>query len=124
MGMISGEDGKYSILSDILGDEDHLGDMDFKVTGTIEGICAVQMDIKIDGLSYEVLTEALEQANRPEDRALREALAKVLKGKSSMGRLKSKIARRLLAYPALFRILKRLYRRIQVIFNQDWRVKY
>jgi polyribonucleotide nucleotidyltransferase len=63
MGMISdSETGKYSILSDILGDEDHLGDMDFKVTGTEQGITACQMDIKIDGLSYDVLQEALAQA--------------------------------------------------------------
>ncbi len=64
MGMISepGEDGRYAILSDILGDEDHLGDMDFKVTGTEKGITACQMDIKIDGLSYEVLKKALDQA--------------------------------------------------------------
>lgn len=63
MGMISDpETGKYAILSDILGDEDHLGDMDFKVTGTENGITACQMDIKIDGLSYEVLGEALAQA--------------------------------------------------------------
>jgi polyribonucleotide nucleotidyltransferase len=61
MGMIA-EDGKYAILSDILGDEDHLGDMDFKVTGTKDGICGVQMDLKVDGLSYEVLSEALDQA--------------------------------------------------------------
>ena len=65
MGMISdAETGKYAILSDILGDEDHLGDMDFKVTGTRDGITACQMDIKIDGLSYEVLAEALEQARK------------------------------------------------------------
>jgi len=62
MGMIAREDGKYAILSDILGDEDHLGDMDFKVTGTRDGICGCQMDIKVDGLSYQVLTEALNQA--------------------------------------------------------------
>ena len=63
MGMISDpETGKYAILSDILGDEDHLGDMDFKVTGTDNGITACQMDIKVDGLSYEVLGEALAQA--------------------------------------------------------------
>ncbi len=62
MGLISGDDGKVAILSDILGDEDHLGDMDFKVTGTKNGICACQMDIKIDGLSYELLGKALEQA--------------------------------------------------------------
>ena len=61
MGMIS-EEGKYAVLSDILGDEDALGDMDFKVTGTEKGICACQMDIKIDGLPYEVLEQALEQA--------------------------------------------------------------
>jgi polyribonucleotide nucleotidyltransferase len=64
MGLISGKDGKFAVLSDILGDEDHLGDMDFKVTGTRNGITATQMDIKVDGLSYEVLTQALEQAKR------------------------------------------------------------
>lgn len=65
MGMISdSKTGRYAVLSDILGDEDHLGDMDFKVTGTDQGITACQMDIKIDGLSYEVLKEALAQANR------------------------------------------------------------
>ena len=63
MGMISdAETGKYAILSDILGDEDHLGDMDFKVTGTEKGITACQMDIKVDGLSFDVLKEALMQA--------------------------------------------------------------
>lgn len=63
MGMISdSETGKYAILSDILGDEDHLGDMDFKVTGTEKGITACQMDLKVDGLTYEVLMEALKQA--------------------------------------------------------------
>ncbi len=61
MGLITREE-KYSILSDILGDEDHLGDMDFKVTGTRDGVCGVQMDIKVDGLSMAVMTEALEQA--------------------------------------------------------------
>ena len=65
MGLISDkETGKYSILSDILGDEDHLGDMDFKVTGTENGITACQMDIKIEGLSYDILLEALEQAKQ------------------------------------------------------------
>ncbi len=63
MGLITDkESGKYAVLSDILGDEDHLGDMDFKVTGTADGITACQMDIKIEGLSYEILTKALEQA--------------------------------------------------------------
>ena len=63
MGLISENKGtNYAILSDILGDEDHLGDMDFKVTGTEKGITATQMDIKVDGLSYEILEKALEQA--------------------------------------------------------------
>ncbi len=61
MGLISDGD-RYAVLSDILGDEDHLGDMDFKVTGTTEGITACQMDIKIKGLSYEILVNALKQA--------------------------------------------------------------
>ncbi len=55
---------KYAVLSDILGDEDHLGDMDFKVTGTRDGITATQMDIKVDGLSYDILERALDQARR------------------------------------------------------------
>jgi polyribonucleotide nucleotidyltransferase len=64
MGLISREDGKYAILTDILGDEDHLGDMDFKVTGTRDGICGVQMDIKVDGLSMDIMREALSQARK------------------------------------------------------------
>lgn len=65
MGMISEKGAKrYAVLSDILGDEDHLGDMDFKVTGTSEGITACQMDIKVDGLSFDVLSEALNQAKK------------------------------------------------------------
>ena len=63
MGLISKED-KFAVLSDILGDEDHLGDMDFKVTGTRDGICGVQMDIKVDGLSMNVMRQALEQAKK------------------------------------------------------------
>lgn len=63
MGLITDKgSNKYSVLSDILGDEDHLGDMDFKVTGTRDGITACQMDIKVEGLSYEILTKALAQA--------------------------------------------------------------
>jgi len=63
MGLISENKGKnFAVLSDILGDEDHLGDMDFKVTGTVDGITATQMDIKVDGLSYEILETALRQA--------------------------------------------------------------
>jgi polyribonucleotide nucleotidyltransferase len=63
MGLIT-EGEKYAVLSDILGDEDHLGDMDFKVCGTRDGITACQMDIKVDGLSYDILSEALDQARR------------------------------------------------------------
>ena len=63
MGLISKGD-EFAILSDILGDEDHLGDMDFKVTGTREGICGVQMDIKVDGLSMDVMRQALDQAKK------------------------------------------------------------
>lgn len=63
MGLITKE-GKYAVLTDILGDEDHLGDMDFKVTGTRDGICGIQMDIKVDGLSMEIMRNALEQARR------------------------------------------------------------
>ena len=65
MGLITRpSDNKNAILTDILGDEDHLGDMDFKVTGTREGICGVQMDIKVDGLSMETMRQALEQARK------------------------------------------------------------
>ena len=63
MGLISKE-GQFAVLSDILGDEDHLGDMDFKVTGTRDGICGVQMDIKVDGLSMDVMRQALDQAKK------------------------------------------------------------
>jgi polyribonucleotide nucleotidyltransferase len=63
MGLMK-EGKEYAILSDILGDEDHLGDMDFKVTGTTRGVCALQMDIKVDGLTRQILEEALDQARR------------------------------------------------------------
>lgn len=62
MGLVMDDDGNYTVLSDILGDEDHVGDMDFKVTGTKDGLTACQMDIKVDGLSYEIMAEALAQA--------------------------------------------------------------
>lgn len=62
MGLIMDDDGKYAILTDILGTEDHIGDMDFKVAGSMDGITAIQMDIKVDGLSYDILREALFQA--------------------------------------------------------------
>jgi len=65
MGLITrASDNKYAILTDILGDEDHLGDMDFKVTGTRDGICGVQMDIKVDGLSMDTMREALDRRAR------------------------------------------------------------
>lgn len=73
MGLIT-KDNKYAVLSDILGDEDHLGDMDFKVTGTKDGITATQMDIKVDGLPYEVLEQALEQAKQGRLHILNEIL--------------------------------------------------
>jgi len=75
MGLITDpESGKYAVLSDILGDEDHLGDMDFKVTGTSNGITACQMDIKVDGLSFEVLKKALYQAKDGRSHILGEML--------------------------------------------------
>ena len=70
MGLISRADGKYAILSDILGDEDHLGDMDFKVAGTSKGITAIQMDIKVDGLTSIILKEALDQAKKGREHIL------------------------------------------------------
>lgn len=75
MGMISDPTtGKYAILSDILGDEDHLGDMDFKVTGTSKGITACQMDLKVDGLTYDVMREALLQAKEGRAHILNEMM--------------------------------------------------
>jgi polyribonucleotide nucleotidyltransferase len=72
MGMVADDKGRYAILSDILGDEDHLGDMDFKVVGNENGIYACQMDMKVDGLSYDVLEEALMQAKEGRMHILRE----------------------------------------------------
>ncbi|MGH2622766.1 MAG: polyribonucleotide nucleotidyltransferase, partial [Sphingobacterium sp.] len=80
MGLITDEkSGKFAILSDILGDEDHLGDMDFKVTGTQNGIVACQMDLKINGLKWEVLTQALDQAKEARLHILGE-MAKTIQG--------------------------------------------
>ncbi|MFY0626895.1 MAG: polyribonucleotide nucleotidyltransferase [Reichenbachiella sp.] len=85
MGMISdAKSGKYAILSDILGDEDHLGDMDFKVTGNDNGITACQMDIKVDGLSYEVLTEALMQAKEGRAHILNEMRKTMTESRAEM----------------------------------------
>ncbi len=80
MGLITDkESGKYAVLSDILGDEDHLGDMDFKVTGTSKGITACQMDIKIEGLSFEILRKALYQAREGRAHILGEMLKTIQK---------------------------------------------
>ena len=72
MGLIMGDNNKYAILTDILGTEDHIGDMDFKVAGSMDGITAIQMDIKIDGLSYDILNEALAQAKDGRTHILKE----------------------------------------------------
>ncbi len=74
MGLITDDKGNFAVLSDILGDEDHLGDMDFKVTGTTDGITACQMDIKVDGLPYEILSQALMQAKEGRAHILNEML--------------------------------------------------
>jgi polyribonucleotide nucleotidyltransferase len=84
MGLITDESGAFAVLSDILGDEDHLGDMDFKVTGTTEGITACQMDIKVDGLPYEVLTEALMQAKEGRAHILGEMMKTISEPASEM----------------------------------------
>src|SRR3978361_1160334 len=62
MGLITGENGHYQILTDIQGIEDHLGDMDFKVAGTSEGVTAIQMDIKVQGITFDIMRKALAQA--------------------------------------------------------------
>jgi polyribonucleotide nucleotidyltransferase len=74
MGLITDEKGKFAVLSDILGDEDHLGDMDFKVTGTKDGITACQMDIKVEGITYEIVIQALKQAQKGRAHILAEML--------------------------------------------------
>lgn len=85
MGMISdAKTGQYAILSDILGDEDHLGDMDFKVTGTEKGITACQMDLKVEGLDYNVLKEALYQAKEGRLHILREISKSLAKPRAEM----------------------------------------
>lgn len=85
MGLITDpESGKFAVLSDILGDEDHLGDMDFKVTGTEKGITACQMDIKVQGLSYEIMEQALAQAKEGRAHILGEMLKTLDQTRSSM----------------------------------------
>ena len=83
MGLITDKDSdKFAVLSDILGDEDHLGDMDFKVTGTSKGITATQMDIKVDGLPYEVLSQALHQAKKGREHILGKILEVIAEPRS------------------------------------------
>jgi polyribonucleotide nucleotidyltransferase len=84
MGLIINDEGDFAVLSDILGDEDHLGDMDFKVTGTANGITACQMDIKVDGLPYEVLTKALSQAKEGRMHILGEMMKTISEPASDM----------------------------------------
>ena len=84
MGLIIDETGTFAVLSDILGDEDHLGDMDFKVTGTEKGITACQMDIKVDGLPYEVLIQALTQAKAGRAHILGEMMKTIAEPASEM----------------------------------------
>ncbi len=77
IGMISGENGRYELLTDILGEEDHFGEMDFKVAGTVEGITAIQLDIKAEGLAHNVMVEAMERAKTARLKIL-EAMCKVI----------------------------------------------
>jgi polyribonucleotide nucleotidyltransferase len=84
MGLITGNDGRYQILTDIQGTEDHLGDMDFKVAGTAQGITALQMDIKISGLSAQMMKEALEQANTARMFIMEKMLAVIAEPRAEM----------------------------------------
>ncbi len=83
MGLIT-DSNKFAVLSDILGDEDHLGDMDFKVTGTVDGITACQMDIKIEGLSYEIMNKALDQAKEGRMHILGEMMKTISEPRAEM----------------------------------------
>ena len=84
MGLITGNDGRYQILTDIQGTEDHLGDMDFKVAGTAQGITALQMDIKISGLSAQMMKEALEQAHTARMSIMEKMLAVIPEPRAEM----------------------------------------
>ena len=80
VGLITGENGKYKTLTDIQGLEDHVGDMDFKVAGTSDGITAIQLDIKVNSISFDVIKDALEQAKEARQEVLgviREAISEV-----------------------------------------------
>ena len=83
MGLIK-DGNRFAVLTDILGDEDHLGDMDFKVAGTAEGITALQMDIKITGVTFEILTEALEQARKARLHILQKMLETIPEPRSEL----------------------------------------
>ncbi|RYY00715.1 polyribonucleotide nucleotidyltransferase [bacterium] len=91
MGLIMGDDGEYAILTDILGDEDHLGDMDFKVTGTLTGITALQMDIKIQGISVEIMRNALEQARKGRIHILHKMMETITEPKADLSQYAPRI---------------------------------
>ena len=91
MGLIMDDTGKYAILTDILGTEDHIGDMDFKVAGSKDGITAIQMDIKIDGLSYEILSEALDHAKNGRIHILNEMNKSIKESRSTLSEHAPKI---------------------------------
>lgn len=91
MGLMSGDQGNYAVLSDIQGLEDHVGDMDFKVAGTKDGITAIQMDIKLTGLSMEILTEALEKAKQGRLHIMNEMLKTIQKPRTQLSPLAPKI---------------------------------
>ncbi|MFX3712194.1 polyribonucleotide nucleotidyltransferase, partial [Streptococcus suis] len=85
------EDERFAVLSDILGDEDHLGDMDFKVAGTESGITALQMDIKIDGITEEIMKVALGQAKDGRLHILGEMAKAITEGRSELGEFAPRI---------------------------------
>ena len=93
MGLITDEDGKYAVLTDIQGMEDALGDMDFKVAGTRSGITAIQMDIKVSGLSREIMAQALQQANDARQYILNRMLEVLPEPRSEMSRYAPRITR-------------------------------
>jgi polyribonucleotide nucleotidyltransferase len=84
MGLVKGEDEQYAVLTDILGMEDHLGDMDFKVAGTKDGVTALQMDIKIKGITSQIMAQALEQARHARLSILEKMLAVIPEPRSEL----------------------------------------
>src|SRR5439155_25336503 len=91
MGLVTREDGKYAVLSDIQGMEDALGDMDFKVAGTSQGITALQMDMKIKGLKPEIMREALEQAREGRMFIMEKMLAVIAKPREEMSKFAARV---------------------------------